>query len=115
MFIRLMVLRCDAQDFLERRNAFERFFDSDHAQCFHSFVDCLIFDHDRGSAFDDQAPDGFAHRERSHDGAPPQIPAPFAAVASHPVKKDRASDSLPPELLANPGWAEFFAAIILRA
>src|SRR5205807_8707728 len=59
-----MVLRCYAPDFLKRGYAFQRLFDSDHAQRFHSFHDRLLFNHRCRTALNDEPPDRFTHGKR---------------------------------------------------
>src|SRR4029077_16093020 len=80
-----MVLRCHSPNFLKRGHAFERLFDSDHPQGFHSFGHRLVLDHRGRSALDDQPTDRFAHWQRFNHRRPSGVTATLAAVASGSV------------------------------
>src|SRR5437588_9480749 len=84
-----MVLRRYSPDFFEGGHAFERFLNSHHPQSFHSLGDPLVFNHRGRSALDDQAPDRLAHWKRFNQSRASEITAPFTAVASRSLIKNR--------------------------
>src|SRR5438477_781220 len=84
---RLMVLRRYSPYLFKRGHAFERFFNSDRAQSFHSFGHRMVFDHCSRSAFNNQTPDRLAHWKRFNQRRAAEITATFATIASRSVIK----------------------------